>query len=155
MRPDEPDDSCSEANADDRIELVEVLPEASPVLSQLHSEICQRETPGPGPEKRVDVKFSAGHAGDAGRQRDEGADHRQQAAGEDGGLSPALEETVGPVQLAAPHENPLAVSLDEWASAVSADLVRNQRAEIAPDRARRRSPKQPHGAFVDQVSGEG
>jgi len=47
VRPDEPADSRQQQQPDHRIKLVEVFAQAPPILSQLHAEVCQSETPWP------------------------------------------------------------------------------------------------------------
>src|SRR5208282_5069485 len=120
VRPEEPDDPAQQHDSDDRVELMEVLAERAPVLAEFHAEVSQRETPGPRPEESIDVEFAARHAGDAGGQRDKGADH--------GHVSPAHKEAVGPVEFTVAHQDPAAVTYDQRAPAVAADLIRDQRA---------------------------
>src|SRR5437868_4170333 len=49
VRPDEPEDGDGQDGSNYRVELVEVLAQGTPVLSQLHSEPSQGEAPRPGP----------------------------------------------------------------------------------------------------------
>ena len=100
------------------------------------------------------MKTSPGHASHAGRQRHKSADHREKPTYEYGQVSPAGEESVGPVEFATAHQNPVAIALDQRAATVAADLVRHKRPNIAPDRARRSHPEQLHRAFKDEVAGE-
>ena len=151
----EPDDPGQQQDSDDRVEFMEVLAERAPVLAEFHAEVGQRETPGPRSEESIDVEFAARHAGDSGGQRDKCADHGQQARNEHGHISPALKEAVSPVQFAAAHQDPASVALDQRASAVAADFVGDERAQIASDRAGRRRPDQLHRAGIDEVAGEG
>src|SRR5579859_1801002 len=101
------------------------------------------------------MEAAAGHAGDSGGQGDEGADHGEEAGDEYGEVSPAREEAVGPVELAAAHQDPATVALDKRASTVGSDLVRQQRSYIASDRAYGRYPEQLERALIYEVSGEG
>ena len=72
------------------------------------------------------MKFGAGHAGDSGGQRDKRADHGQQARYEHGHVSPAQEESVGPIEFAAAHQDPAAVTFDQGTAAVASDFVGDQ-----------------------------
>src|SRR6202158_1565825 len=106
VRPEEPCDPAQQQNSDDRVELMEVLAERAPVLAKLHAQVSQRETPGPRSEESIDVEFSARHAGDSGGQRNERADHRQQARNKHGHISPALKKSVSPIQFTPPPQKP-------------------------------------------------
>src|ERR1700677_4432513 len=75
MRPHKPDDSGCQNDSDDEIELVKILSQLAPVFSELHAEPSQREAPGPGTKKSIDMKSSARHAGNTGRQRDKRTHH--------------------------------------------------------------------------------
>src|ERR1700674_334744 len=110
---------------------MEVLPKRTPILAKLHAKVCQRKTPGPRSEEGVDVEFAARHAGDSGGQRNERADHWQQARNEHGHIPPPLKKSVGPVQFAAAHQEPASVTLDQRATAIAANLVCDKRAQIA------------------------
>src|SRR5581483_955444 len=112
MAPDKPDECGHDHDPDHGIELVEILSQFTPVLSQLHPKPGQSQAPGPRSQECVEMKSSAGHACDPGRQGDKGADHRKQTSHEDGQVSPAGKEAVGPVELAPPHQNPTAVTFD-------------------------------------------
>jgi hypothetical protein len=101
------------------------------------------------------VKLAARHAGDSGGQCNERADHRQQTRNEHRRLPPTLKETVGPIEFAAAHQDPAPVALHQRAPAVVADLVGDQRAQIASDGARRRDPHQFHRTLKHQVPREG
>src|ERR1700675_1382197 len=101
------------------------------------------------------MKACARHTRYAGRQRDEGANHRKKAAEEYRQISPTAEEAVGPIEFALAHENPAAVALDQGASAVAADFVGDQRPQIAPYRTHRRAPEQAELALKHEVSGKG
>src|ERR1700759_2193329 len=116
MAPDEIDHARDQHDSNHSIELVEVLAEFAPVFAELHSKIGEGQAPRPRSEKRVEVKAEARHARNARRQSDEGADHRQQPPDEDSQISPAMKESVGPVEFAAAHENPAAVALDQRTS---------------------------------------
>src|SRR5579864_8604441 len=94
VTPDKPDRAHHQDSADHGIEFVEVLAEFAPVFAELHTEICESQAPGPGSEESIEVKTGARHAGDAGGERDERSDNGQQAADEDGEVSPAPEEAV-------------------------------------------------------------
>src|SRR5580698_249231 len=65
MRPGEPNDACDNDNSNDRIELVKVFPQVTPVFAQLQAQPRQGETPYPGAKERVDVEASARHASNA------------------------------------------------------------------------------------------
>jgi hypothetical protein len=47
VRPEEPCYAAEQRDSYDRVELMEILAEGSPVFSQLHTEVSQSETPGP------------------------------------------------------------------------------------------------------------
>src|SRR5260370_1954070 len=123
---------------------MEVLAERAPVLAKFHAKVGQRETPGPRSEESVDMKFAPRHACDSGGQRNERADHWQQARNEHGHISPALKESVGPVKFAATHQDPASVTLDQRAPAIAANFVGDDRAQIATDRAGGFRPNQTH-----------
>ncbi len=101
------------------------------------------------------MEAGAWHAGDAGRERDEGADHGQEASDEDGEVSPAGEEAVGPVELAVSHEDPASIALDEGTSAVAADFVSDERAEVASDRTGGGRPEELERALEDEIARKG
>src|SRR5215471_1756901 len=103
MTPHKPDHTDEDDHSNDRIELVEVLAQLSPVLAEFHAEPSESQAPRPGAKKGVDVEAAAGHARDAGRQRDKRPDDREQTGDEYRELSPAREEAVGPVEFAPPH----------------------------------------------------
>ena len=100
------------------------------------------------------MKFAARHTRNPRRQRNKCSDHRQQPRNEHGHLSPAQKKTVGPIQLTASHENPASIALHQRTPAVAADLVSDQRPQIASDRARRRRPNQLHRTRVNQIPGK-
>src|SRR5262249_9686438 len=137
------------------VKLVEIFSKRAPILSKLHTEISEREAPGPGAEECVNVKLGPRHAGDAGRQRNEGANHRQQAADEDGEFSPAEKKTVSPVEFTVPHQYPTTVPLDQRAASISANLVGHKRTQVASDRTRGCDQRQLESASENQISGEG
>ena len=101
------------------------------------------------------MEAAARHARDSGRQRDEGTDNGQQAADEYSKVSPSREEAIGPIELAAAHQDPAAVALNQRAAAIAANFVGDERSEIAAKRARRSDPKQVESTLEDQVSTEG
>src|ERR1035437_1340903 len=127
VRPEEPRDPGQQKGADHGVEFVEVLAQRAPVLAELHAEVGQRETPRPRSQESVDMEFAARHARDSGGQRDKGADHRQKARDKHGHVSPALKETIGPVELTTAHRDPASVALAQRASAVAADFVGDER----------------------------
>ena len=47
VRPDEPYDSNQQNQPNGEIELVEVLAQVAPVLSQFHARVAEAEAPGP------------------------------------------------------------------------------------------------------------
>ena len=65
------------------------------MLTEFHSDVRQHETPYIGAEQRVDGERDEFHPRHAGGKRDEGADHRQHPAPEDGMRTPSLEEAIG------------------------------------------------------------
>src|SRR5689334_613424 len=75
VRPEEPDNGKQEERSDQGVELVEILAQIIPVLARLHSQIGKPQTPGDRSDERVDVKAQPRHAGDPGRQRNEGSNH--------------------------------------------------------------------------------
>src|SRR5690348_15651595 len=133
---------------------MEVFTERAPVLAEFHAGIGEEETPRPGPEEGVEVEFAPRHASDARRESDERADHGQHAGDENCGISPTMKKTLGGIEFAAPHENPAAIAFNQRTTAVIADLVRHEGAEIASDRTGRRDPEQLHRAFKDEVAGK-
>src|SRR5580693_4068025 len=135
VRPREPDYSCRQGNADDGVELVKILAQRAPVFTQLHPEPGQREAPGPGTEKSIEMKSSAWHAGNSRRQCDESADYREQSCDENRQVSPAREKTVGPIQFSPAHKNPATVFFDQGTTTVASDLVGHQRSQVAADGA--------------------
>src|SRR6266478_4781695 len=154
VRPDEPTHRGHDQHSDHGVELMKIFAEGAPVLTELHPCPGKNETPGPRSEKRVGVKLSARHPGNAGGQRDKRAHHRQQPGDEHRRVTPARKEAIGPIEFATPHQYPPAVALDQRTSTVMADLVSHQRSKIAPDSACGRDPKQAHAAFVNQVASE-
>src|SRR5215813_5993377 len=100
------------------------------------------------------MKAAARHAGNSRWQRDEGTNHRQEAGDENGEVSPAREEAVGPIEFTSSHENPAAVALDEWTSTISAKFIRDKRPQVATDRAGSGDPEEIESALKDEVSGK-
>src|SRR3954451_12217283 len=98
------------------------------------------------------MESSARHPRNSCRQGNESSNHRKQPSNEYRQISPAPEEPVRPVKLAAAHENPAAIALDQWTTAVTSDFVCHQRSQIAPDRPRSRRPKQLECPLKHQVS---
>src|SRR5580692_11399605 len=154
MRPDEVGSGRDQGHSNHGVELVKVFSQFAPVRAQPHSEICQTQAPGPRSEERIDVEADAGHAGYAGRQRNESANYRKEAANEYGEISPVLKEAVGPVEFTASHENPAAVAFDQGTSAVASDFIRHERSEVTSHRSRRRNPQQLERAGEDQIAGK-
>src|ERR1700734_316240 len=109
MRPHKPDDSGCQNDSDDEIELVKILSQLAPVFSELHAEPSQREAPGPGTKKSIDMKSSARHAGNTGRQRDKRTHHRKYSRYQNRKISPAREKAIGPIQLSPAHQNPATI----------------------------------------------
>src|SRR5579872_3051153 len=101
------------------------------------------------------MESSTGHAGYSCGQGDEGADYWQEPSYEDGEVSPAGEKAVGPVELAAAHQDPATILFYQRAAAVGSDLVGDERSQIAADGSGSGYPEQLHFALEDQVSGEG
>src|ERR1700730_3206815 len=112
---------------------MEVLAKRAPVLPKFHAKVCQHETPGPRSEESVDMKFGARHPGDSGGQRNERADHRQQARNKHGHVSPALKKSVSPAQSAPPHREQAPKPHTRRAPAIEANLIGDKRAQIASD----------------------
>src|SRR5580704_8382177 len=154
VRPREPDYSRRQGNANDGIELVKIFAQRAPIFAQLHLEPSQREAPGPGTEKGVEMKSSTRHSGNSRRQCDESADYREQSSDEDRQVSPARAEAVGPIQFSPAHKNPATVFFDQGATTVASDLVRDQRSQVAADGAGSGDPEQFHCAFEHQIAGE-
>src|SRR5580704_10248039 len=123
---------------------MEVLAKRAPVLPKFHAKVCQHETPGPRSEESVDMKFAARHPGNSGGQRNERADHRQQARNEHGHVSAALKKSVSPVHAAAPHQKPTPVTPNPRGPATEANLIGDKPAQIASERARRCRPDPLH-----------
>src|ERR1700736_6230939 len=98
------------------------------------------------------MKAAAGHARDSGGQCDEGADHRQKRAYEDGKISPAREEAVGPVEFAASHKDPAAVAFDQRAAAIAPNFVGDQGTQIAANCARRSQPEELECTLIYEIS---
>src|SRR6266850_2436949 len=69
-----------QAEADHDVELMEIVSQMLPLLSHFHTDIGQKIAPGRGTEKGEDDEPINVHAGDAGRQRDEGPDDRKHSA---------------------------------------------------------------------------
>jgi len=101
------------------------------------------------------MKAPAGHASNAGRQRYERPDHRQQPRDEHGQVSPVRKKSICPVEFAAGEQDPAAIALDQRPATVAADLVSHQRSQVAADRACGRHPEQLHRAFIHEITGEG
>src|SRR5215472_18053403 len=81
------------------------------------------------------METEAGHPGDAGGQRDEGSNHRQQSAKEDCRCAKTLKEALRHLQFVLSQENMGAIALYQWPSAVAADLIGDHGAEVAADGA--------------------
>src|SRR5580658_3570656 len=101
------------------------------------------------------MKATAGHARDSRRESDERADHGQESTDEHGQISPAQEEPISPVELATSHQNPAAVTLNQRTSTIASNLISDQRAQVAAERARRRHPQQFECAVEYEISGKG
>jgi len=86
------------------------------VLPQDVSTIGQPQAPGEGSQEGVYKEFDEGHPGDARRQADEGAYHRQQPGGEDGEAPVLIEPAVGSIQVMVRDKQISPVSFQEGAS---------------------------------------
>src|SRR5437899_3823408 len=110
----EPDDSCQRQKHDDNIQAVQPLAEPwifVPVLAQFHADPGEHEAPRPGAHECVDMEPDPGHARDACRQRDESANHRQQASDKNGSRAEAQEEAVGHVKIMAAQQQVVPIFL--------------------------------------------
>src|SRR5581483_8809426 len=99
----------------------------------------------------IDVETQTRHAGDAGGQRDEGADDGKQASEKDGGVAPALEEAVGVLEVAGSEQDVTAVALHQPSPAEVADLVGDHRSQVAAEGAGGGGPEQAEAPLADQV----
>ena len=91
-RPDEPDNRNQNDRSDDFVEFMEVFAKILPVFPSLHSQISKAKTPRERSGKGVHVKSKTRHASDAGRQSDEGTNHRQHTTDEYGEVAKSDEE---------------------------------------------------------------
>ena len=78
----------------------------------------------------------------------------QQSTEQDGGRTETLEEAVGKVEVAPADPDVTAVALHQRTSAETADLVGDNRTQIAAQRAERCHCRQRETAGVHQVAGE-
>src|SRR3954469_5424893 len=97
VAPHKPNHCGHDDHSNHRIQPMEVLAHLAPVLAELHPEICQAQAPWPRAKKCIEMESAARHARDSGGQRDECADHWQQASNEHCKVSPTSEESVCPI----------------------------------------------------------
>src|SRR3990172_13037632 len=131
---DVPDDTGRDRGPDQQIEFVEIFPQDRPPLPHHHSDVGKAQAPGKGPRERVGDEPFHLHPRDPGGESDEGADDRQEAREEDGGLAVPLEPAVRHVQGVPGHEDILPPLLDERPASVHPQVVRRDRANDASDR---------------------
>src|SRR5947207_2360344 len=97
MRPHVPNGAADDDSDDNAVETMHEGLEAGigvPALSELLANIGESIAPGPGAQERIELELSLRHARDACGERDEGADHRQQPADDEGrdGCDDAFEQ---------------------------------------------------------------
>src|SRR5277367_6108238 len=126
-----------------------------PCLTELHSGVGKNKARGPRAEKGVDVEAKLVHAGDTGRQSDEGADDRQQATKEDCDRSVSSKEVIGTVEVAAVQQHEAAVFCDERTAAPGADPVGDKRSEVAAEGAGSGDSEEGEPTSMHEVTGEG
>src|ERR1700692_1776243 len=100
------------------------------------------------------MKSSSRHARYSCRQCNESPNHWQQPSEEDSQITPSGKELLCPIQFALAHQNPAAVTFDQWTSTVAADLIRYERPQVATERPRRRHPKQIELTLENQIAGK-
>jgi hypothetical protein len=133
VRGDEPEEGCDENEFDGEMEAVEDFFEAGisvPRRSELHADPGECVAPGPGADESVDVEAELVHLRDACGKGDEGADDRQHSADENGDGAEAVEEVIDTIQVVAAEEEIAAVALDHGTTAVCADPVGGDGAEV-------------------------
>src|SRR5437764_7020358 len=157
MRPHVPNGAADDDGDDYAVETMHEGLEAGigvPALSELLADIGESIAPGPGAQERIELELSLRHARDACGERDEGADHRQQPADEDGDAAEAPEEPLDHLELALAHQHDAAPALDQRPAAPIADRVGDRRADIATDGARGRDQRKVEAAGRDEITGE-
>src|ERR1700761_5420748 len=102
MACDIPDDENDEDRDDHGVETVEKRAQLRVVIpprAELLADIGEGEAPRPGADEGVKLELQLRHAGDAGRQRDEGPHHRQEAADEHGDAAETREEAIDQLEI--------------------------------------------------------
>ena len=102
----------------------------------------QGERPRQASQHRVEGEAPEGHPDHPGRQRDEGADHREEPGEEDRRIPVALEPVVGLVDLVRADQQVAPEPVDQRTSAVGAGPVRQPRTDQVAERARHAHPEQ-------------
>src|SRR5260221_9069969 len=100
------------------------------------------------------MKLEPWHPRNSCWKRDERANDRQQPSNKNRGCTITEKKPVRDFKLVTVQQNIASVLLHQRTSTVVANLISDDRAGIAPDRARRRGPKQIELPGIDQVSGE-
>src|SRR4051794_15083214 len=120
---------------DDRVvDVVQVVLPRLPVRADLLADEREREHPGDAAGEGEEREAPERHPRDAGRQRDERADDRQQAREEDGRVAVTGEPAVGGREVRGPDPDLGAVLLEDVDAPVPAHRVRDPRAgEVAED----------------------
>src|SRR4051812_12337053 len=94
------------------------------------------------------------HARYSRGQRDERSDDRQQPCDEDRYLPILMEEPVGEFQIALIEQGVAAIFLDKRPPTVCANLICQQRTDVASDRARGSRPVDVEDSGINVISGE-
>src|SRR6516162_8229262 len=112
---------------------MKVFSQFAPVFPQLLPQPGKCVTPWPGTKEGIEVKTSARHAGNAGRQCDESTNYGQKPRQENRQISPTGEKVVRPVQFTAAQQNPAPVFFHQRAPAITSNFVGYERPDIAAD----------------------
>src|SRR5215216_6866414 len=121
-----------EGQRDRVVQVVQKGPNPLPVLAEEVAEVGQGEDPRHAPQQRVEGKPSEVHPGGTGRERDEGAHHRQTARDEDRELSVIIEPFFGDLEVILPHPDVAAVAQPQLPPAEEADEVSDPGANEVP-----------------------
>src|SRR3972149_3368271 len=106
-----------------------------PVLAELVAEVSEGHAENEGADESIDKELGEIHTGDAGRQTDEGAHYRQQAADKDGAAAPFGKETVGAFQVMVGDEDVFAPAVEEGTPAPHPHAVSHRGADGIAQRA--------------------
>ena len=86
---------ADDRGGDDVVEVVHLLLDLTPVLAELVAQVGEAEHPDEGARGGVEREATQRHARGAGRERDEGADDRQQARDEHRDAAVLVEVLLG------------------------------------------------------------